>query len=269
LVGGLEALKQNLDLRRLGDLYVELRDRLLSLLPPYARELLDVETFKRVMRLADPTRFLTALDERFEALKSRLLPIRPEDMGAELDATYETVVGLLEGLAIDDSLTQVRSTIERLQGIVTGLRVDFLAADIDQALGQVQGLIDGLDPMRMATGLDAIYERLLEVVEDTLPSRLLAGLNILLDQVKGLINSVNPRLVLEPPLLEAWAAIQNALDDIDLTVVLTPLIDKLDELQAEFELSLGRTEDAFDDMLRAARNALSGGGVSASGGVSL
>lgn len=269
LVSGLEALKQNLDLRSLGVLYIELRDKLLGLLPPYARELLDVETFKRVMRLADPTRFLTALDERFEALKARLLPIRPEDIGAELDATYDAVVGLLEGLAIEDSLAQVRTTIERLQGIVTGLRIDFLAADIDQALAQVRAVVDGLDPMGMAAGLDAIYQRLVEVVEDTLPSRLLAGLNILLDQVKGLINSVNPRVVLELPLLAAWAAIQTALDDIDLTVVLTPLIDKLDELQVEFELSLGRTEDAFDDMLRAARNALSGSGASASGGISL
>jgi hypothetical protein len=53
-------------------------------------------------------------------------------------------------------------------------------------------------------------------------------------------------------------------------VVLTPLIDKLDELQVEFELSLGRTEEAFDDMLRAARNALSGSAsASVSGGVSL
>jgi hypothetical protein len=269
LVGGLEALKQNLDLSRLGDLYVELREKLLGLLPPYARQLLDVETFKRVMRLADPTRFLTALDDRFEALKARLLPIRPEDIGAELDATYDTVVGLLDGLAIADSLAQVRSTIERLQDIVTTLRVDFLAADIDQALDQVRALVDGLDPMRMAAGLDTIYLRLLDVVAATLPSQLLAGLSALLDQVKGLVNSVNPRVLLEPPLLAAWAAIQAALGDIDLTVVLMPLIDKLDDLQGEFELSLGRTEDAFDTMLRAARNALSSGGASASVGVSL
>lgn len=269
LVAGLEALKQNLDLSHLGDLYVELREKLLGLLPPYARQLLDVETFKRVMRLADPTRFLTALDERFAALKARLLPIRPEDIGAELDATYDQVVGLLDGLAIADSLAQVQNTIARLQGVVTNLRVDFLANDIDQALDQVRALIDGLDPMRMTAGLDAIYQRLRSVVEATLPSRLLAGLTALLDQVKGLVNSVNPRVLLEPPLLAAWAAIQGALDEIDLTVVLMPLLDKLDELQVEFELGLGRTEMAFDDMLRAARNALSGSGASASTGVSL
>ncbi len=270
LVGGLEALKQNLDLRNLGELYIELRQRLLGLLPPYARELLDVETFKRVMRLADPTRFLTALDERFDALKARLLPIRPEDMGAELDATYDAVLGLLDGLAIEDSLGQVRDTVARLQGIVTGLRVDFLAGDIDQVIDQVRALIDGLDPARMLTGLDGLYQRLLDVVENTLPSRLLAGLNTLLDQIKGLLTTVNPRLALQQPLLEAWAAIQTALEEIDVTVVLTPLIDKLDELQGEFELSLGRTEDAFDDMLRAARNALSGSAsASVSGGVNL
>jgi hypothetical protein len=68
----------------------------------------------------------------------------------------------------------------------------------------------------------------------------------------------------------SFNALINNLEEIDVTVVLTPLIDKLDELQGEFELSLGRTEDAFDDMLRAARNALSGSAsASVSGGVSL
>jgi hypothetical protein len=50
--------------------------------------------------------------------------------------------------------------------------------------------------------------------------------------------------------------------------VLSPLVDKLDELEASFEVSLQRTEDAFDQMLGSARTALSGGG-SVSGGISI
>ena len=60
-------------------------------------------------------------------MKTRLIPIRPQDIAAELDATYETVLGLVDDLDIADSLNQVKDTINRLKDIVASVRVDFLA----------------------------------------------------------------------------------------------------------------------------------------------
>ena len=59
IIAALEGLKTNVELGDdLADAYIHLRDQLLAMLPPFARELMDPEKFKRVMRLADPTRFL-------------------------------------------------------------------------------------------------------------------------------------------------------------------------------------------------------------------
>lgn len=272
LIAILEGLKQNVQLTSLAELYTTLRERLLSLLPPYARELLDPETFKRIMRLADPTRFLAELDQRFQALKDKLLPIRPEDITAELDATYDAVLALVDQLDIEDSLNQVKQILDSIKGTVTGIRVDFLTADIDRAVADFRAMVGALDPARLFADLDEVHHELELVVQSTLPSQVLAGLGALLDDVKGIVSSVNPRTKLGPPLGEAWGAVEGALAAVDFTVVLQPVTDKLDELEAAFEVSLRRTEDAFDAMLTAGKAALGGGGAagaSASVGVSI
>ena len=263
LVSTLEGLKQNVQLLALDSLYTELRERLLAMLPPYARELLDPETFQRVMRLADPTRFLEQLDERFEALIDKLLPIRPQDLAAELDATYETVLALVDNLDIEDSFNQVQEIFSQIQTIVDSIRIDFVAADIETALTDFRSLVDALNPATLFVDLDALHQQVGLVVESTLPSQVLAGLQDLLDQVIGLLDNVDPRLVLLPPLNAAWDSVQGVLDEIDFTIILSPLVDKLSDLELEFEASLRRTETAFDQMLGAARGAL-GGSVSGS-----
>lgn len=271
LITILEGLKQNLELTSLSELYETLKERLLSLLPPYARELLDPETFKRVMRLADPTRFLSELDQRFVALKNKLLPIRPQDITAELDATYDAVLALVDQLQIEESLQQVKQILDSIKGIVTGIRVDFLAADIDRAVADFRAMVAALDPARLFSDLDAVHHELELVVQSTLPSQVLAGLGAVLDEVQQIVSSVNPRTTLGPPLVGAWEAVEGALAEVDFTVVLQPVMDKLDELEAAFELSLRRTEDAFDAMLTAGKTALGsggGGGASVSVGVS-
>jgi hypothetical protein len=269
LIAALQGLKQNVQLASLTGLYDELRERMLAMLPPYARELLNPETFKRLMRLADPTRFLQELDQRFEALKAKLIPIRPQDITAELDATYEAVLALVDGLEIEDSLKRVKDVLNRVRGIVEAIRVDFLAGDIDKAVRDFRAMVDALDPARLFDDLDALHHEVELVVQATLPSKVLAGLQAPADRVKAMVANINPRVTLGPPLDEAWASVQGVLDGVDFTVVLSPIVDKLDELEQALEASLRRTEDAFDQMLGAARGALSGDGVSAGAGVTI
>jgi methyl-accepting chemotaxis protein len=261
LLAALEGLKQNVEIPDLAPLYDELRVRMLALLPPFARELLDPETFKRIMRLADPTRFLQELDGRFEALKNKLIPIRPQDIAAELDETYETVLALVDELEIEESLNQVKDMLDEIKGVVSTIRIDFVAADIDRAVDDLRAMVDALDVSRLFADLDALHHEVELVVESTLPSQMLSGLQETLDQVKDIVEAVDPRTVLGASLNEAWESVQGVLDEVDFTVILSPIVDKLDELEASFETNLRRTEDAFDTMLGAARGAL-GGGVS-------
>jgi hypothetical protein len=269
LIAALTALKQHVELPNLSALYTELQGRMLAMLPPYARELLDPETFKRVMRLADPTRFLKELDERFEALKNKLVPIRPQEIAAELDATYDSVLALVDQLDITASLNQVKDILNSIKGIITGVRVDFLAADIDRSLNDVRAIAGALDPARLLADLDGLHHEVELVVKSTLPSVLLSGLQPTLDEVKGIVTSVNPHTVLGPPLTAAWSSVEGLLNEIDFTVVLKPIVDKLDELELSFKASLQKTEDAFDKMLDAGKTALGGGGASVSVGVSI
>ena len=147
IVGALEGLKTNVELGDdLADAYTHLRDYLLAMLPPFARELMDPEKFKRVMRLADPTRFLADLDVCFETIKNKLLPIRPQDLAGELDATYETVLAMVDGLSLAESLNQVKASLAQAQEIVNSLRVDFLAGDLADLVTQLRTLAAALDP---------------------------------------------------------------------------------------------------------------------------
>jgi hypothetical protein len=264
----LEGLKQNVALPDLGDVYSELRERLLGMLPPYARELLDPETFRRIMRLADPTRFVAELDQRYDALIDRLLPISPAEIGAELDATYDSLLALVDQLDIGPALDQVRDGLDRVKGIVETIRVDFVAGDIDAAIGELRALIDALDPAALAAPLDEIHADLTQVVADTRPSVLLASIGEPLGQLQALLDRVDPRASLAPPLDTAWEAVLGHLAEIDFRVVLSPLVDKLDQLEADFIACLGQTEEAFDRLLGAAQGALSGGG-SAGGSISV
>ncbi|MBV9774796.1 MAG: hypothetical protein JO040_12655 [Gemmatimonadetes bacterium] len=271
LVAALRAIRGRLDLSGLVEVYGELRDRLLGMLPPYARALLDEENFKRVMRLADPTRFLQELDQRFDALKNRLIPIRPQDIAAELDAVYDEVLALVDQLDVTESLNRLKELIERVKGIAQGIRIDFVAADIDAAVGDVKAVVGGLDPANLFVELDAIHHEVELVVASTRPSVMLAALGEPLDRVKGLVERLDPRTTLGPPLDAAWESVQTALDGVDFTVVLAPVVDKLDELEAEFVAGLKRTESAFDAMLAAGQSKLAGAGgasLSVSAGVS-
>ena len=93
--------KTNVDVNGLVDVYEELQTRLMNMLPPFARELLNEESFKRIMRLANPARFLEELDARFETLKEKVVPVRPEDISAELDESYDAVLALIDDLDLD------------------------------------------------------------------------------------------------------------------------------------------------------------------------
>lgn len=269
LLGALEGLKQNLALPDLEPLYNEMLERALSMLPPYARALLDPEEFKRVMRLADPTRFVEELDVRFQTLKNKLIPIRPQDIAAELDETYDTILALVDEVDVTENLQQVASMLEQVRDVATGIRVDFLAADIDEALADIRSIAEALDIRRLFGELDELHRAVEEVVAQTRPSIVLAGLQTTFEAATSLVAAVDPRETLVPPLDEAWEAVEGVLGEVDFRIILQPVLDKLDELKVALEDALRETETAFDGMLSAAANAMRGSGSGASAGVSL
>ncbi len=272
LLTRLEQIRDALVFPDLEPLFEQVQTRMLAMLPPYARELLDRDTFLRVMRLADPTRFLGELDTRFQALKDKLIPIRPADIAAELDASYNALLAVVDGLDIDAALGRITDTLNRIKGVVAGVRIDFVAGDLQHALDDLRAVLAALDISPLLDELDGIHGEVVSVVEETRPSTLLSSLGATLATVQGIVSSVNPRTALGGPLSDAWSAVEDALAGVDFSVLLQPLIDKLDELEAAFRAALQRVESAFDAMLSAGRGALAGGGgagAAAGAGVSL
>jgi hypothetical protein len=271
LVATLVIVRDGMVLPDLAGLYTELRDHLVAMLPPYARELLDVDTFKRVMRLADPTRFLTELDQRFETIKQKLLPISPDELAAELDADWQALVAQLDGLDVRTILAQVKTVFTRIEGILDDISLDQVAGGVDEAVAPVRAVVGALDPARFLVDLDALHADVAAVVAATKPSEVLAGLQAVLDRITGIVAKVNLRTTLGPPLDQAWAAVTAQLAVLDVGVLLSPLVDKLAELELGLEAGLDRIEGALDDLLRAAQPVMGGGsaevGVGASVGV--
>ena len=129
---------------------------------------------------------------------------------------------------------RLKEAVGKVKGVVDGIRIDFVAKDIDEALAGFKAVVDGLDPARLFGPLDAIHGEIMGVVDQTIPSTVLAGLQAPLDQIKAILDNLDPRNKLEKPLMDAWQAILNALGQIDFTIVLQPILDKLDELEIEF-----------------------------------
>jgi len=260
LVAALEKIRDGLVWPDLTDLYAELRTRLVALLPPYARELLDPEVFRRVMRLADPTRFVAELDARFDALVQKLLPVSPVDIAAGLDASWEALVELLDGVDVGGGLARVAEVVERITGVLDGLRLDAVGAAIDGALADVRAVVAGLDPARFAAELDALHGEVAAAVAVTRPSVVLAGLQGILDDVNRIVARLDLRTALGDPLDAAWAQVTGVVGQLDIGPLLDPLVNKLAELEAGVSVALDRIEHAFDDLLRAAQAVLGGSG---------
>lgn len=259
-------IRDGLDFSGLRSLYDEVLEKLESLLPPYARQALDAETFRRLMRLADPTRFLEELDTRFQALRERVIPLSPEDIAAELDETYDTLLGQVENLdpgpAIDDIIAQM----EQLKGVVESLRIDFLADDIDRVMNDFRSVMNGFNVARLYPPLDSLHNEIKVIVGETLPSAIFAELDTTSAGIRSLVDDMDPRVLLGDPLELAWELVQGLLDGVDFGVVLAPLVEKIDELEADFALALQDTENAFDAMLGSGRRALGSGGSASVGG---
>jgi hypothetical protein len=270
VVAVLTTARDAMRLPDLAGLYSELRDRVLGMLPPYARELLDVDAFKRIMRLADPTRFLTELDQRFDAIKQKLLPITPDQLAAELDADWQALVGVLDTLDVRATLIQVKTTFDRIEGVLDGITLDQVAAGVDTAVAPVRAVVAALDPAPFVADLDALHGEVEAVVAATKPSVVLAGLQGVLDQVKAILARLDLRATLGPPLDEAWAEVVGDLAKLDVGALLQPLVDKLSELELGLEAGLDRVEAALDDLLRAAQAVMNaaGGGAGVSVGAS-
>ncbi len=256
LLAALGTIKRALTLDPLKAAYDELEQRLLDLLPPYAKAVLDPGAFKTLMQMANPMRFLDELDARFDQIKQKLIPISPQEIAAELDAAHAEVLAQIANLGLDDRLVQVKGMIEQLRGIVTNLRIDFVADEIDRALGDVKAVVGGLDPAQIAPDLDALHADVLKVVDDAKPSVILDNLDAPLQALKDVIGEVDPREQLGKPLDEAWKAVDAQLGKVDLAEVLTPVSARLDELEKDFDTQLQRAETAFDDMLKAAKAVL-------------
>lgn len=258
LRGGVADLIEALDLSALAPIYEQFRGYLLALLPPYAREALDVETFRRLMRLADPTRFLEELDTRFDALLERLVPIRPQELGAELDAAYDLLLELVGAIDLDGVLAEIEGLLQGMKESIADLRIDYIGAAIDRSMEELNALFTALDPSLFSDELDEIHAELSDLVGSVRPSLLLAGVQPRIEQVQELIGRANPGVVLGEPLGEAWESIERILADLDLPLILEPVIETLDQLEVTFESALRETETAFDRMLGAARGALRG-----------
>jgi hypothetical protein len=252
LLADLATIRDAVSLAPLKDAYDELRARLLGLLPPYARAVLDPEAFRRLMGLADPTRFLTALDARFDALVARLLPITPADLAAELDAVQAEVLGLVEHLDLSGPVGQLRDDAVRARDAIAGIRVDVLVADVDRALADIRAVVGALDPAHLAAELEPLHQSLVAAIDATKPSVLLAGLSEPLAEVQKLLTAVDVGTKIKKPLNDAWQDLESGLKGLDLTKVLGPVLDRLDDIETVLEQALGRVEAAFDDVLRAA-----------------
>ena len=145
------------------------------------------------------------------------------------------------------------------------MRVDFVTDDIQHALDDLRAVLSALDISGLFPELDGIHADVVAVVADTRPSVLLGALGASLTTVQAIVSSVNPRTLLGTPLTDAWSAVEDALAGVDFTVLLQPLIDKLDELEVAFRAALQQVEHSFDAMLSAGKSALAGGGGASAG----
>lgn len=230
--------------------FAKIRPRLEELVPEWTRQTPTAASIRQAVEWANPANLSGDLASVYDAIKTQWRALDPHGLAQGLQEAHRHIV---DGLAALDPA----ALAGRLQGLVQDILDRLGSLSIQTVAGEVQNLesdlravLGALDPRPIIQRLDALVSEVKALFDELAPGALLSGLREPLDAVKALVREFDPASFAQA-LQPIFAEVQDLLSQIDITVLLEPITNRLQSLRGDLVQALQRTERAFDSMLAA------------------
>ncbi|HWP47395.1 MAG TPA: hypothetical protein VNM22_09565 [Candidatus Limnocylindrales bacterium] len=228
----------------------EIREKLESLIPIWAKENVSPDSIRRVFRLANPLNLTTEIHQLYDAIKQQLRNFDPRILQEQIKVSFERLKTALFSLDPQALTHQVQEVLNGLFQRLDGLDLQLILNELSGAADEVKTIIVGLDPGPIIVQLQNLVDEVKGLVAALQPSQLLSELNEPFKLSKEIVAEFDPSTFKEP-LQATFESIQKVLEAVDIGVILQPLTDRLNQLRGELATGLKRTETAFNGMIAA------------------
>ncbi|MBJ6369925.1 hypothetical protein [Sedimentitalea arenosa] len=256
--------RARLDLDHLRIAYATRAPGIADLLPAALDGGVDGTGLKAAMQALDPSPLRDEINAAFDEFGTRLLGFS-EVLFNAMDAAFARVEDLFLPLTPNHLLSFAGDIHAELKAQLLALGPAALKEDLQPLFDAVKGLLDQIDLGRLADDLnserDALADMLTGLVGELLPDP------APFRDLQARLAALKPSQLLGGALVE-MQALSDALGRLDPRVLIQPLIDLIAEIRADLPICISRIEEAFDAVLAALQDTLSGGGVSGSVSVS-
>jgi hypothetical protein len=244
----LEHLEPSVDL--INRYNTEIREKLESLIPVWAKENVSPDSIRRVFRLANPLNLAAEIHQLYDAIKQQLRNFDPRILQEQIKVSFERLKTALFSLDPQALTHQVQEVLNGLFQRLDGLDLQLIFNELSGAADEVKTIIVGLDPQPIIAQLQGLVDEVKGLVAALQPSQLLSELNEPFKLSKEIVAEFDPS-GFKKPLQATFEGIQKVLEAIDIGVILQPLTDRLNQLRDELVAGLKRTETAFNGMIAA------------------
>ena len=180
--------------------------------------------------------------EKFQSLLSTLLT-------EIIDLIQRLEVQAASLVAIGTALETVRQGIDDLVALLEGLDITFIATEIEDIFDAVKAQLDAINPQNISNLLKTTFDHLL----DALAPNTLLGLSDLDDRHKTLIDLLkarDPKVLLTDTVQPEYDKILVFLNELNISDLLNTFLQRIEDLKAQLTTELGRTADAYENMVR-------------------
>ena len=230
--------------------YDEIKPKLESLIPSWANENISPASIKRAFQLANPLNLTAEINQLYDAIKQQLRNFDPRLVQENVKTTFDNLKNAIFAIDPEAIVGEVQGAIDSLTQRLDAIDLQLIANELEGLVDEVEAIINGFDPRPIIAQLQGLVDEVKNLFAELRPSEVLNELNAPFETSKEIVAAFDPASFKEP-LQEVVQNIQSILEDVDVGVVLQPIVNRLDQLRDELEEGLKRTETAFNGMLQA------------------
>jgi hypothetical protein len=182
-----------------------------------------------------------------------------------LRALLSEIAGLIQRLEVQvESLLQIEESLRRLYDSIrqvvaqlNSLDISFITREIEAVFDAVKTQLEALDPQRIGQMLQNAFDSLLDALDpDTLLG--LPALDSRHSTLLALLQDRDPKKVLTDTVQPAYDKIVAFLRNLDVSILLETFLKRIESLQTQLSEELDRVTGAYDEMIGAIPDTLSG-----------
>ncbi|MDR5748840.1 hypothetical protein QCE73_37305 [Caballeronia sp. LZ029] len=230
--------------------YKEIKEKLESLVPVWAKSGISADSVRRAFETASPLNLAAEIDHLYDVLKQRVRVFEPRAIQTRLQGSFEKLKAPLLVLDPRKLVIQVQDLIATIGTRLDAIDLELVSRELQSLADEIVNVVSGLDPRPIIAQLQGLMDEVKGGFDALKPSTLLADLVPAFESAKAVVEQFSPARFIAD-IQAVFDDIQKLLLEIDLTEVLSPITDRLQDLRDKLEAALKKTEAAFNGMLQA------------------